>query len=64
MRCFLHIGVAGQRQRFQPLLQQRRDTRGVGRDGHEQHAGQVQRQADAAVAKAVVARGVERLASW
>ena len=33
-------------------------------DGHEQHAGQVQRQADAAVAKAVVARGVERLASW
>ena len=56
----LRVGEAGQRQQFEPLLQQRRDARGVGRDGHEQHAGQIQRQADVAVAEAVVARGVER----
>ena len=56
----LHVGEAGQRQRFEPLVQQRRDARGVGRDGDEQHAGQVQRQREVAVAEAVVARGVER----
>ena len=33
--------------------------RPVGRDGDEQHARQVQRQAHVAVAEAVVARGVE-----
>ena len=55
----LHVGEAGQGQQFEALVQQRRDARGVGRDGDEQHAGEVQRQGDVAVAEAVVARGVE-----
>ena len=56
----LRVGVAGQRQRFQPLPQQRRDAPGVGRDSDEQHAAQVQRQPGVAIAEAVVARRVER----
>ena len=56
----LRVGVAGQRQPFRPLPLQRRDAPGVGRDGDEQQAAQVQRQADVAVAEAVVAGRLER----
>ena len=56
----LRVGVAGQRQRLQPFLKQRRDARGVGRDDDEQHAGQVQRQPEVAVPERAVAGRVER----
>ena len=55
------LGVAGQVDDLQPILQRQRDPRRLVRRCDEQHRGQVERQLDEHVAKSVALLGVDHL---